>query len=140
MSSIQGSCLCGNIQYSSHLLPLTTAICHCNDCQKQSGSAFSVNILLPVDGFSIDGASLGFYSKSGSSGLSVKRFFCTNCGSALYSEVDVMPGMIAIKGGSLTDPTSIKPQLHLWCSSALPWVDIDGSLPCFKEASPNENE
>lgn len=134
MNSIQGSCLCGNIQYSSHLSPLTTAVCHCKDCQKQSGSAFSINILMPVDGFLVEGGSLGSYTKIGSSGLPVKRFFCTNCGSALYSEVEAMPGILAVKAGTLAEPGNAVPQLHLWCASAQPWVSIDHSLPCFEKA------
>lgn len=133
MNSIQGSCLCGNIQYSSHQSQLTTVVCHCNDCQKQSGSAFSINMLVPIDGFLVEGTSLGFYTKAGGSSLPVKRFFCTNCGSALYSEIDVMPGVLAVKAGTLAEPASAVPQQHLWCASAQSWVTIDHSLPCFEE-------
>ncbi|WP_166359428.1 GFA family protein [Pseudomonas akapageensis] len=137
MNTIKGSCLCGGIHYSSHLQPLSTAVCHCSDCQKQSGSAFSVNLLMPADGFKVEGASLGCYTKAGGSGLPVKRYFCTGCGSALYSDIATMPGVLAVKAGTLAYPASATPNLHLWCASAQPWVVIDRTLPCF-EQTPTE--
>lgn len=135
MTTINGSCLCGSVHYSSPMAPLTTAVCHCSDCQKQSGSAFSVNLLIPAEGFLVEGATLGSYSKTGGSGLPVRRFFCSGCGSALYSELATMPGLLAIKAGTLTGAAQVKPQLHLWCASALPWVTVDRSLPCFEQSS-----
>ncbi|MCY1334156.1 Glutathione-dependent formaldehyde-activating enzyme [compost metagenome] len=135
MNTIQGSCLCGAIHYSTHLAPLTTAVCHCRDCQKQSGSAFSVNLLVPAEGFLVEGSSLGCYAKAGGSGLPVKRYFCTCCGSALYSEIAAMPGVLAVKAGTLADTALATPNLHLWCASARPWVAIDRSLPCFEHAA-----
>lgn len=135
MNTIQGSCLCGGIHYSTHLAPLTTAVCHCSDCQKQSGSAFSVNVLVPVEDFLVEGESLGCYAKAGGSGLPVKRYFCTRCGSALYSEIAAMPGVLAVKAGTLADAALATPNLHLWCASAQPWVAIDRSLPCFEHAA-----
>ena len=137
MNTIKGNCLCGGIHYSSHLAPLSTAVCHCIDCQKQSGSAFSVNLLVQAEGFLVQGVSLGCYAKAGGSGLPVKRYFCTRCGSALYSEIASMPGVLAVKAGTLSHPRNSAPSLHLWCASAQPWVVIDRSLPCF-EQTPTE--
>lgn len=133
MNTINGNCLCGAIHYSSQLAPLSVAVCHCSDCQKQSGSAFSVNLLVPAEGFAVEGPSLGCYTKAGGSGLPVKRYFCAGCGSALYSEVATMPGVLAVKAGTLNDPASATPNLHLWCSAAQPWVVIDRTLPCFDQ-------
>ncbi len=42
MSKIKGSCMCGNAQYSSDEEPFAHAVCHCLDCQKQTGTAYSV--------------------------------------------------------------------------------------------------
>jgi len=133
MNTIKGSCLCGGIHYSSQLDPLSVAVCHCADCQKQSGSAFSVNVLVLAEGFLVQGTMLGCYAKAGGSGLPVKRYFCTGCGSALYSEITTMPGVLAVKAGTLTDPALAVPNLHLWCASAQPWVAIDRTLPCFDQ-------
>lgn len=134
MTILNGSCLCGNVQYSTLAEPLMTAVCHCGDCQKQSGSAFSVNVLVPADGFEVEGVSLSSYSSNGGSGLPVRRFFCNNCGSALYSAVTTMPGLFVVKAGTLSDTRALNPALHLWCASAQPWVAIDRTLTCFEQA------
>ena len=39
---INGSCLCGNVSYECSAEPSMTAICHCKNCQKQTGTAFSI--------------------------------------------------------------------------------------------------
>ncbi|MDH4556722.1 GFA family protein [Pseudomonas sp. BN417] len=135
MNTIQGSCLCGGIQYSTHVAPLTTAVCHCSDCQKQSGSAFSVNVMVPAEGFLAEGQTLASYQTRGGSGLPVRRFFCSHCGSALYTEMTALPGVLAVKAGTLADAAIATPNLHLWCASAQPWVAIDRSLPCFEHAA-----
>ncbi|MFU2325778.1 GFA family protein [Pseudomonas sp. NFX98] len=134
MSTLNGSCLCGNVQYSTLATPLMTAVCHCSDCQKQSGSAFSVNVLVPTEGFEVEGRSLSSYASNGGSGFPVRRFFCSTCGSALYSAVTTMPGLFAVKAGTLSDSSALKPALHLWCASAQPWVAIDRTLPCYEKA------
>ncbi|WP_460156731.1 GFA family protein [Pseudomonas sp. S2_H10] len=134
MTSIDGGCLCGCVKYSSHVAPLTTAVCHCTDCQKQSGSAFSINLLLPAEGFVVAGETLASYEKPGGSGHPVRRFFCNACGSALYSEIAAMPGVLAIKAGTLSNAAQAQPGMHLWCASALPWVAPDRDLPCFEQS------
>jgi hypothetical protein len=134
MTSIEGGCLCGSVHYSSSMAPLTTAVCHCSDCQKQSGSAFSVNLLLPAGGFDVQGETLASFEKPGGSGHPVRRFFCNTCGSALYSEVAAMPGVLAIKAGTLRNAAQAQPGMHLWCASALPWVAVDRDLTCFEQS------
>ena len=47
MAKIEGGCLCGNVRYTSEAEPLATVLCHCINCQKQSGGAYSLNIVLP---------------------------------------------------------------------------------------------
>jgi hypothetical protein len=36
-----GGCLCGQIRYETKAEPMMTGVCHCKNCQKQGGSAFS---------------------------------------------------------------------------------------------------
>ena len=47
MSKIEGGCLCGAVRYTCAAEPVMTAICQCTHCQRQSGSAFSVNVGIP---------------------------------------------------------------------------------------------
>jgi hypothetical protein len=40
-----GHCLCGQISYELSGDLIATAVCHCDHCQRQSGGAFSVNLI-----------------------------------------------------------------------------------------------
>src|SRR5687768_15734380 len=48
MSKVKGSCLCGGVRYESAAEPLMTAVCHCENCQRQSGTAFSIIVGVPA--------------------------------------------------------------------------------------------
>ena len=40
-----GGCLCGQVRYETKAEPMMTGVCHCKNCQKQAGSAFSTQRL-----------------------------------------------------------------------------------------------
>jgi len=40
--SLTGQCLCGIITYELKNPPEMTRVCHCKNCQRQAGSAFSL--------------------------------------------------------------------------------------------------
>src|SRR5262245_64183152 len=59
MPKISGGCLCGAVRYEWSAEPLGTAICHCTHCQKVSGSAFSVNVVIPAPSLTWQGQKIG---------------------------------------------------------------------------------
>jgi hypothetical protein len=54
MPRIAGGCLCGAVRYRSQAEPVMQVICHCKTCQKNSGSAFSMNVAVPQDTLELD--------------------------------------------------------------------------------------
>lgn len=48
-----GSCLCKSIQYTLTAPPIYSAICHCPNCRKTSGSAFATNCRFPKPGLHV---------------------------------------------------------------------------------------
>ena len=93
MSKISGSCLCGAVRYSTSAEPAMMAVCHCTDCQKQSGSAFSINVLVPHDQIEVEGDALTQFDIKGDSGENVSRNFCNLCGSPLFNVLDHFGGL-----------------------------------------------
>ena len=87
--------------------PAATALCHCKDCQKWSGGAYTSNVLVPRVAFKITqgnvplAGALTTYDAIGDSGKINKHFFCSTCGSSLYTELEVMPDMVCVKAGGL---------------------------------------
>lgn len=50
---LRGGCNCGEVRYLITRPILTTYICHCHLCQKRTGSAFSMPVVIPADGFDL---------------------------------------------------------------------------------------
>lgn len=129
MPKIQGSCLCGQVHYSSTAEePAMMVVCHCPDCQKQSGAAYSTNVLVPIASIRFEGESRGQYVVNGDSGQPVVRNFCRNCGSPLTTELQAFDNLAAVKAGTLDDSSWVKPTIQIWCNSAQPWGPLDDSL------------
>ncbi len=123
MGKLDGRCLCGAITYSSPAEPAFTAVCHCKDCQRHTGTAFSVVVGVPLDQLTLEGETLGTFTTVGEDhGLPVHRRFCSACGSPILSESEKLPGIAMLKAGTLDDTSWLEPQLEVWGSSAQPWV------------------
>ena len=129
MSNINGRCLCGAVQYSSEAEPLMTAVCHCENCQQQTGTAFSIIVGVPIGSIVFEkDETLSEYLDHGESGRAVRRKFCNNCGSPIISLVDSSLGLELIKAGTLNDKSWLKPTTQFWCETAQPWVKIDNEI------------
>lgn len=125
--TVTGRCLCGDIRYTITGDPMATAVCHCEHCQRQSGSAFSINLMLHESQLSVDG-DLSTFEETDDAGdtVFVRRRFCGSCGSAVVSEMVQTEGMIAVKAGTLDDKSGISPIAQVWCVDKQPWVDLPG--------------
>ena len=55
MSETTGSCLCGKVQYRYEGAPVMTGVCHCRDCQKQTGTSFSIIQGVPMAALNVTG-------------------------------------------------------------------------------------
>src|SRR5215472_16812192 len=102
MREMTGQCLCGQVHYSATAEPAIVAVCHSKNCQKSTGTAFSVVIGVPKSAISIEGPVKSFHD-TGDSGQSVDRNFCSECGSPIFSDVALMADIVFIKAGTLDD-------------------------------------
>lgn len=128
---IEGGCNCGAVRYVLTQEPQAVAVCHCRNCRKQSGSAFSVNLVVPESAMQVTGELASYDDLDTGSGKPVHRQYCPHCGSPIRSLMESSPGVAAVKAGTLDDPGRFKPGLHVWTASALPWVEIPADLPTF---------
>ncbi len=126
---MSGGCLCGAVRYEVNADPLMCVACHCKNCQRQAGSALSIIVGIPEDAIDISGE-VKTYNDTGDSGATVRRQFCGDCGSPLFSRLE-QPGLMFIKAGTLDDTSSLKPAFHCYAKSKQDWYDL-GDLPSFE--------
>ena len=133
MSGLSGGCLCGAIKYDLQGEPLMTAICHCKDCQKQTGTTFSIVVGVTPESVKVDGKAT-IYTTVGETGAEVHRHFCSLCGSPILSDATASMGIYFIKAGTLDDTSNLKPELEIFRDDAQSWCDLSGD---WKKAARN---
>ena len=127
-----GQCLCGAIRYEFDGDPAMTGVCHCRNCQRQAGSAFSTLAGVPKSSFRFTAGEPKLYRDSDTaSGNTVERYFCGNCGSPIYSAIPDQPDMVFLKTGTLDDTSGFQPQFHVWCDTKQNWVSLDEGVPAI---------
>src|SRR5262245_46515621 len=132
MGKLDGHCLCGNVTYACDegVDPAFVAVCHCADCQRQTGTAFSVVVGVPSDTFHVTGDTLASVTTVGElHGKDSVRNFCSACGSPIYTDSGGLPGVAIIKAGTLDDTSWLEPQFEVWGRSAQPWVEAVEGRP-----------
>jgi hypothetical protein len=130
MSKVSGRCLCGGVTYSSDAEPVAQAICHCTNCQRQSGAPFSIVIGVPTAAFHVAGDTLAtIQTEADTHERPTTRHFCSACGSPIYSSVEEMPDVVYVKAGTLDDASWLAPNAEVFTRSAQPWAPhIEGAM------------
>ena len=122
---LTGGCQCGAQRYTVRTMPLTLYICHCTDCQAQSGSAFGMSLSVERDGIDAPWDRLKSWARPVAGGNSVVGFFCPECGTRLFHQPSRRPSIVNVKPGTLDDTGWLRPAGHIWTGSAQPWVVFD---------------
>ena len=121
-SPITGGCLCGSVRYSTDADPVVQVVCHCRDCQRQTGGPFTVVVGVPRSALNVEGDTLASFTTTGEDhGGETHRSFCTVCGAPIFSIAAALPDLALIKSGSLDDASWVEPTIEAWTSSAQPW-------------------
>jgi hypothetical protein len=129
-SSLEGGCSCGEIRYRLTSEPLFVHCCHCLNCQRQTGSAFVVNALIEADRVELLGGEPQAIAVERSGGKKQKISRCPTCQVAVYSNYGSR-SVLFVRAGTLDDPSSVAPDVHIFTRSKLPWVELPESTPAF---------
>ncbi len=118
--SVSGGCFCGAVRFTFDHLPIATRVCWCRDCQYLASGNASVNAVFRVEGFTSTGAVSEFVSPA-DSGNTMRRRFCPQCGTPLFSQSSARPHLIVVRTGALDDPELARPDGVIWSASAPSW-------------------
>jgi hypothetical protein len=128
MTDYYGSCLCGTVKFEVQGDFEIFYLCHCQHCQKDTGSAHAANLFSQsakliwlsgedaVTSFTLPGTR---HSKS----------FCKLCGSALPGTQ--IPGLLVVPAGCLDTRIKMVPTAHIFSSGKAAWNAEPGDVPEF---------
>ena len=121
-SACEGSCLCGAVRYQLLRDPLTVYACHCTDCQRRTGSAFALSMLVVREAVDlIQGDPTTYFAKF-ADGRTKHGRMCSFCGTRLWGEPLRNKAILVIQPGNLDRGNEFQPVAHQWTRSALPWI------------------
>jgi len=129
---MEGGCACGAVRYRLTTGPMFVHCCHCLDCQRQTGSAFVLNALIETDRIALlSGAPVPVSMPTGS-GRPHDIHRCPKCQTAVWSDYGRRPALRFVRVGTLDDPTSLTPDVHIFTRSKQPWVGLPPDVPAFE--------
>ena len=124
-----GGCLCGKIRYQIEGDPFASDYCHCRICQRQTGAPVSAWMDFKKEQIKLlDGKVKEFESSK-----TVRRGFCSNCGSTLSFRDIMQPDYLTLSITSLDDPNTFSPKYHIYVDSAVKWYSIIDEYPKFQK-------
>src|SRR5689334_3586023 len=114
-NAIEGGCRCGRVRYrvASTKLPNVYA-CHCRDCQTWSGSAFSLQFIVPQSDFVVEGEPSLFELTSADGQRVSRQRACPTCFTRVYNTNTARPGLIVVRAGTLDRSDELKIVAHIW--------------------------
>ena len=105
--------------------------CHCLNCQRQTGSAFVINLLIESDRVELLAGEPEPVDVPRDDGSAQRIYRCPHCRVAVFSEYGA-PAVKFVRGGTLDEPGSVAPDVHIYTKSKLPWVTLPESVPAFE--------
>jgi hypothetical protein len=129
-AALEGGCACGEVRYRLTSEPLFVHCCHCLNCQRQTGSAFVINVLIETDRIELlAGEPEPVDVPRGKTGKQ-RIFRCPTCQVAVFSRY-TRASVRFVRAGTLDDPSRVSPDVHIYARSKLPWVTLPDSVPAF---------
>jgi hypothetical protein len=135
----EGGCQCGMIRYRVTGDPLAVGICHCTECQRQSGSAFGMSFIVSKDAFRLVRGEPKTFARPSDSGRPVLCAFCPECGTRIYHEARWMQGVINVKPGTLDDTSILRPTIEVWTARKHSWLGLPPDVRSFEGQPPTRS-
>ena len=132
----KATCQCGQLSVTTTGEPLRIAICHCEKCQRRTGSAFNLGAVFDESNVDLKGQ-YSTYTRTGDTGMVVEFHFCPVCGSSVHW---LYGGVSVVAAGCYADPAFPKPTVSLYGQHRHHWIPQLDGIPSFTGGRESELE
>ena len=129
---LRGGCSCGKVRYQLLAAPIRVHCCHCTDCQRHTGSAFVINALIETSAIKIIRGTLEAVPVARAYGPH-DIYRCRECKVAVWSDYGRRPQIRFVRVGTLDDPAALRPDIHIYTRTKVPWVRLPKGMPAFSD-------
>lgn len=125
------SCHCGNLSLICSGEPRKISMCHCFECQRRTGSLFSVAVFYQRSQVGIGEDRSRVFERPSASGFPVAFHFCPDCGTNLWWEPRRMPDLVGVAAGCFADPALPMPAQAVFADERHHWLPLPPEIPLF---------
>ena len=133
---LTASCACSSLSYTLLTPPLITHCCHCRSCQRETGSAFVINALLPSTSVIPTPSSLAplLVNTPSASGKGQIMARCPKCYVAVWSNYAGGGEAIRfVRVGTIAGAHGTVPDVHIYVGSKVEWVVVPEGVERYEE-------
>ena len=131
-----GRCLCGAVTFEILQAPFLGYACHCSDCQRRTGSAFSLTMMCQRESLEVTRGEPSVYRAELPDGRVKQGRFCLACATRLWGEPARSPRVVVLQPGVLQSDKQqanlLEPIAHIWTREAVPWMQFPPNALCFE--------
>ena len=124
---INGSCLCGQVQFEVALPSRFVCHCHCDNCRRAHGAGSVTWAGFPTARFCVVSGEESLTRYVTDTGAT--RSFCARCGSPLTYESPRWEGEVHVAVAALEGSLPDSPKVHVYADRSPDWCPITDDLP-----------
>jgi len=128
-----GGCQCGALRYEVKAAPIMVYNCHCTNCQKIGGGAFSTPVTIVEAAFAFTQGVPAQVDWASDGGTQRWGWYCRGCGSRIAHGQTPSKGVLSLRSGTLDDTSWIEPVGDTWLRSKQTWVQIPEGRLTFEK-------
>ena len=132
MVTRRAECACGQLSAVCAGEPFRVSVCHCLDCKRRSGSAFAYGATF-VAGQVASTGEFRTFTRTSDEGRWARFHFCPACGSNVFYEIEVRPGMVTVPAGGFAAPDFPEPKVSVYENRRCPWVELNTAGPMERD-------
>jgi hypothetical protein len=122
MTAHEAACVCGGLTLRVEGDPEYVSSCACQACQRRTGAPFGVTVFYRQDRVAEVGEARS-YRRIAESGNALDYRFCPTCGTTVWWDPEVRPGLVAVAGGCFAAKDfPPPPQRMVWTDYKADWV------------------
>ena len=130
----EGGCDCKAVRYRMLSEPLIVHCCHCRWCQRETGASFALNAMIESSRLVNLGVAPEMVHTPSERGAGQQIARCPTCRIAVWSHYSSAGPIIAfVRVGTLDNPDSLAPSVHIFTASKQPWVVLPQGVPIFEQ-------
>ena len=129
-----GACLCGQVSVRVSEAPVIASACHCRACQKLTGGAYSLSLMLPASGLEVEGET----EIGGLHNPVPEHHFCPSCKNWLFTRGIAGGAFVNLRPSLLEDWAWVVPYADTGVADRLPGVQ-SGARVGYPEFPPVED-